>query len=483
MTATFQNGFVLFKTYRGLSPFTHYTPTDRMESTNNTQKNTMDLSQAIRMKIEAQRQKRLSGMVEIDMDVLGKEVRIWMFLDPKRMQQMIKEKRIKVDSEINREEVSKRPGNAESYGRSAENNTSMGQFAGHTNMPAEDVIRYALAGDLNSLATTVFPFLITEGGHRTRWLERLKEALSGNNRIALTILASTDEVSRKRHVSEEFQTLNLDVAPPRAGEVTRSIIHPELRKSCIEMLEALLNDFFPKTDKKRGNWSALCNSTINAIAEEDMSMLHLKASMLVRQTKETEITQSKHDAVIDMILKLRELFQHFRDASRVPVPKSQELTNAEAAVNTPFPKHRHLVNAEAALAAATTPRDKSAAKEVVKREKNVYNEAKKVALKNAKDEVKRLAAEHKEEEGRRSSIAKSVDSIRYELDLIGPILYGLMTEGDDAITAIKAWMNRLLVSREAYDRGMRLATESGTAARSYTEARYEQGWGTIGARE
>jgi hypothetical protein len=350
-------------------------------------------------------------------------------------------------------------------------------------MLAEKVIAYALEGDLSSLATTKFPFLITEGGHRTRWLERLEEAvLSGNNRIALTILASTDAASRKRHVSEEFQTLNLDVAPPRAGEVIRSIMPSELRKSCIESLEALLTDLFPKTDKKRGNWAALCNATINAVAEEDISKLHLKGTTLVKQTKETEITQDKHDTVIDTVRRLSELFQHLRDASRVPVPKSQELVDAEAAVNMPPPKHRHLVNAEAALAAAST-RDKSAAKEVVKREKNVYNEAKKVAVKNAKDEVKRLTAEHKEEESRRSSIEKSVNGLRYELDVIGPILYGLMTEGDAAIATIRTWMDRLLVSREAYDRGMRLVTESGTAARSYTETRYQQGWATIDIRE
>jgi hypothetical protein len=443
----------------------------------------MDLSSALKDKIEAQRQKRLTGRVEIDIDVLQMadgttEVRIWMFLDPKRMRQMIMDKRIKVDAEINRDEVTKRPGNANSYGHSAENNTSLGQFAGHTNMSAENVIAYALEGNLLSLATTEFPFLITEGGHRTRWLERLEEArLSGNNRIALSILASTDPASRKRHVSEEFQTLNLEVAPARAGEVIRSIMPSDLRKACVDALEALFNEFFAKTDKKRGSWPALCNATINAVAEEDMSKLHLK-STLVKDTKAIDITQDKHDAVIVIVSKLRDLFRHLRESSRAAVPKSQELVDAEAAVNTLPAKHHQLVGAEAALAAAST-REKSAAKEVVKREKNVYSEAKKVALKNAKDEVKRLTAEHKEEENRRSSIAKSVNGLRYELDVIGPILYGLITEGDDAIATIKAWMNRLLVSREAYDRGMRLVTESGTAARSYTEARYQQGWATI----
>ena len=368
-----------------------------------------------------------------------KITRGYVYVPVSKVQSMVKNNCIIVDKDINREEVKKRNGTADEYSDSADNNMSLGQFAGYTTLSDDKVIIHMENGDFESLFTPEHPLLITEGGHRTRWLMSL-QTITSDNRISFTFVcgSSADTDTLRKLVGKEFWRLNLNVCVTVAGEMLRSDTPEETRKRCIDALTTLIESYFPKTPNKRANRTSICDAIVNCVVKNDFTKLHTKLS-IVNDRATISVDDSAKDRLVAIVEKLKTVCDYLREKVPVDIPTPQSLLDADAAV------------------------------------KNARGDAKKAAKDVLRDEKEKFKASKNEHKQMRTK----VEGMVFQLDLIGPFLYGIMKEENTCVDVLKRWVDACVRTTESWNRCMSLVTDPTTAARSYTEERYAVGWTAI----
>ncbi len=375
-----------------------------------------------------------------------KFVRLSAFISMRTIKKLRREGRI-VLAPFNRDEVTKRAGNSKEYQASAEENISLGLFLGYSDMPVVDALlaadRVLSEDDLGRLFTLEHPLYISEGGHRLRWLDECEESGAP---IAVSFLLGDDaEAVREIKAKKEFYLHNTRQCPANAGEVQRVLPTDPQREIAQRVLNEHITEFCPATKSDRENKRMITNAIVNAFETKNFAKLHTKKSTV----EDTRTIVVSPETVTDIQVITNEL-----DMARNYLTSLIPSESAEP---------QSLIDARNAFSAS--PRnspEREAAARVVEEEKAKFKATKKMAR----------------------ALQKRNSKILFELDLYGPLLYGLYGAHDngnvsEATQTIKRWFEKCVSSPEVWDELFAEVTRATSTARSFTEVRYRAGWNAI----
>lgn len=347
---------------------------------------------------------------------------------------------------FNREEVAKRAGNSREYQSSAESNISLGLFLGYSAMPLVDALimadRVTRNDELDMLFTLEFPLYISEGGHRSRWLDDCED---NDAPIGISILVGDNAEAVEEKAKEEYRIVNTSMSALNAGEIQRALPTDPQREIIRRMFMDHINEFCPETKAERESRSIIINALINTLETGNFSKLHTKKST-VDDTREIEVTpETTVDAQV-IVSELDRVRNHLTSLIPSEIGEPQSLIDARNAFRD-------------------APRNSAEKEEAglrLEEEKTAFKELKKT----------------------RKALQKKNSKIVFDLDLYGPILYGLYGAHDagDISTAtqtINRWFEKCVQSPEEWDTQFREVMRSTSTARSYTEDRYRIGWNKI----
>lgn len=369
-------------------------------------------------------------------------VRISGFL-PLRVVKRLRVEGRAVIAEFNRDEVLKRPGSSSEYQESAETNVSLGLFLGYSTMPLIEALllcdRVFTYDDVDNIFTPEHPLYISEGGHRSRWTDHCDDS---DAPIGISFLVGDDVDAVVTKVKGEYGTVNTKSLALNAGELERIIEDPERNRACATLYDHMTT-FCPATKTTRETRRMNANAVVNTLTTGDFSMLHTKKSTVV-DTRATAVTPDNTMFVEEVVGELDRAMNDL--VTRIPaeLPEPVELTDAREAFR------------------AARGEAKAAAREVVDRQKAAFKDAQRI---------------HR-------ALRKQLGKIAFDLDLYGPLLFGLYTAhaaGDitTATETIMRWFDRCAESVEEWTNQFALVTRATSTARSYNEARYRGGWETL----
>ena len=366
-------------------------------------------------------------------------LRVSTIITMKQLKRMIDQGRVSI-APFNRPEVKTRKGSAAEYASSTRTNVSLGQFLGYTEMPYTSVLKTIKEHphSIETLFTKEFPLSVSEGGHRTRWTAECEES---DAPIALSFLACDDNEHLMSTVRKEFEIVNNNVCPLKAGEIVNAFVMDNERSTCVEMLKTLVQRHCPKTKNDRCHRVAIANAVVNTVCSRDFSKLHQKHSA-IEDTKHITPSTADTDTIRRVVDSLGRVLTHVEECTPKDLPKPAELEAAERAL-------KQAKGREAKEAAENTLR----------------------GLKyNFKDECEEAKKMH-----------KLTSSLRFDLDLFGPLLYGLLNAESQeiAVSSINRWFDVCIRSQESWERCMSSVTTSTTSTRYYDENRFKSGWTKI----
>jgi hypothetical protein len=176
-------------------------------------------------------------------------LRVSVIITMKHLKRMKDQGRVSI-APFNRPEVKTRKGSAKEYASSSRTNISLGQFLGYTEMPYATVLKTIKDHpySVETLFTKEFPLSVSEGGHRTRWTAECEES---DAPIALSFLACDDNEHLISTVRKEFEIVNNNVCPLKAGEIVNAVVMDDERNTCVKMLIDLMERYCPKTKNSR----------------------------------------------------------------------------------------------------------------------------------------------------------------------------------------------------------------------------------------
>lgn len=372
-------------------------------------------------------------------------VRLSGFVSMRAVKQLRTEGKI-VLAPFNRDEVMKRPGSSSEYQASAEENISLGLFLGYSERALVEALlaadRVVREEDLGILFTVEFPLYISEGGHRSRWLEDCEDS---DAPIGISFLLGDDAESVQEKAKKEFLIVNTKQCPANAGEVQRVLPKDPQRDIAQQAVNEHIDEFCPETKKDREYRRMVTNAVINMVETGDFAKLHTKKSTV----EDTRTITVSPETVTDTRVLMSAL-----DGAR---------NYLSSLIPSEFAEPQSLIDARTAF--STAPRNsaqREAAGQVVEDEKARFNEFKKMA----------------------KALQKRNSKIVFDLDFYGPLLYGLYgahVNGNlpEATQTIKRWFEKCVASPEAWKEQFNAVTSAVSTARSYDEARYRAGWNKI----
>jgi hypothetical protein len=348
--------------------------------------------------------------------------------------------------EENRAEVKKRKGDANMYNESSKKNISLGQYLGFSTMSMGSIEKHARDGDIKKLFTAENPLYVSEGGHRTRWIDTCEDT---DAPITISFISTDNESLRERLVREEFTIVNTLAAIATTGETLPALTSQcnDKRNESIKLIHGFLEKYEFAMVDDRGKHNEIENAMINAIRSGNLKMLHTKAS-IADDVKKCEIDEAALERCKRVVGALDEIYAHV--ATLAPEPAEEHKSLKEARMRVEELAHKRGVKA---------------AQAALKKEEASFSEA----------------------NGQVTSYNAILTKMRIcDLQFLGPLMYGFLGDNtcDDekklaqAVKNVKDWFSKSILNEELEDRFM-LATAPLPGARSFTEERYKVGWSKI----
>lgn len=348
--------------------------------------------------------------------------------------------------EENRDEVKSHKGNAKMYNESSKKNISLGQYLGFSKMSMDSIKKHACDGDIKKLFTPENPLYVSEGGHRTRWIDTCEDT---DAPITISFISCDNETLRERLVREEFALINTLAAIATTGETLPAITAQcnDKRNDSIKLIHDFLEKYEFAMVDDRGKHNEIENAMINAIRSGNLKMLHTKAS-IANDVKKCEIDEATLERCKRVVGALDEIYAHVAILAPEPAEEPKSLKEARMRAEELAGK-KGVKAAQAAL----------------KKEEKSFSEA----------------------NGHVTSYNAILTKLRVcDLQFLGPLMYGFLSENtcDDekklaqAVKNVKDWFTKSMLNQELEDRFM-LATAPLPGARSFTEERYKVGWSKI----